>query len=216
LPARKTHGDQNVLDNAAAGYPSAMTSAITSNELRERIASEAPLWILDVRTPAEFETSHIDGSLNVPLDVLNEHSPKVAEQLDQRHDIVLVCRSGQRATQAQELLQRAGVDGGSVLENGISDWEGQGYEVNRGVQRWDLERQVRLVAGSIVLSSVLGSIAVPRLKWLAAAIGGGLTYAAVSNTCAMGTALSKLPYNRGASTDTETVLSQLASGPNDN
>jgi rhodanese-related sulfurtransferase len=216
LPARKTHGDQNVLDNAVAGYPSAMTSAITSNELRERIASKAPLWILDVRTPAEFETSHIDGSLNVPLDVLNEHSPKVAEQLDQRHDIVLVCRSGQRATQAQELLQRAGVDGGSVLENGISDWEGQGYEVNRGVQRWDLERQVRLVAGSIVLSSVLGSIAVPRLKWLAAAIGGGLTYAAVSNTCAMGTALSKLPYNRGASTDTETVLSRLASRPNDN
>jgi rhodanese-related sulfurtransferase len=193
-----------------------MTAAITSNELRERIASATPLWILDVRTPAEFETSHIDGSLNVPLDVLNEHGPKVAEQLDQSHDIVLVCRSGQRATQAQELLQRAGVDRGSVLENGISDWEGRGYDVNRGIQRWDLERQVRLVAGSIVLSSVLGSIAIPRLKWLAAAIGGGLTYAAVSNTCAMGTALSKLPYNRGASTDTESVLSRLASGPNDN
>ena len=116
----------------------------------------------------------------------------------------------------RELLQRAGVGGGTVLENGISDWEGQGYEVNRGIQRWDLERQVRLVAGSIVLSSVLGSVAIPRLKWLAAAIGGGLTYAAVSNTCAMGTALSKLPYNRGASTDTETVLSRLASGPSDN
>ena len=76
---------------------------------------------------------------------------------------------------------------------------GKGFDVKRGVQRWDLERQVRLVAGSIVLSSVLGSIAVPRLKWLAAQ-SGGLTYAAVSNTGAMGTALSKLPYNRGATT----------------
>ena len=122
-----------------------MTAAITSNELRERIASATPLWILDVRTPSEFETAHIDGSLNVPLDVLNEHGSKVAEQLDQSHDIVLVCRSGQRATQAWELLQRVGVDGGSVLENGISDWEGRGYDVNRGIQRWDLERQVRLV-----------------------------------------------------------------------
>jgi rhodanese-related sulfurtransferase len=193
-----------------------MPAAITSTELRDRIASDAQLWILDVRTPAEFETSHIDGSLNVPLDVLNQHGPKVAEKLDESRDIVLVCRSGQRAAQAAELLQSEGVTGGSVLENGISDWEGQGYDVKRGVQRWDLERQVRLVAGSIVLSSVLGSVAIPRLKWLAAAIGGGLTYAAVSNTCAMGTALSKLPYNRGASTDTETVLSQLASGPNDN
>jgi rhodanese-related sulfurtransferase len=188
-----------------------MTSAITSNELRERIASTTPPRILDVRTPAEFETSHIAGSVNVPLDVLNDHAPKVAEQLDQNQDIVLVCRSGQRATQAQQLLHGSGVTGGSVLEHGIADWESQGYDVNRGEQRWDLERQVRLVAGSIVLSAVVGSIAVPRLKWLAAAIGGGLTYAAISNTCAMGTALSKLPYNRGASTDAETLLSRLGS-----
>lgn len=189
-----------------------MTAAITSTELRDRIGSQTPLWILDVRTPAEFETAHIGGSYNVPLDLLDDHRSEVAEQLDEGQDIVLVCRTGQRATQAAELLQSVGVADGRVLENGITDWEGQGFEVNRGVQRWDLERQVRLVAGSIVLSSVLGSIAVPRLKWLAAAIGGGLAYAAVSNTCAMGTALSKLPDNRGASADAETVLSQLASG----
>jgi rhodanese-related sulfurtransferase len=193
-----------------------MTAAITSPELRDRIASDTPLQILDVRTPAEFETSHIDGSLNVPLDLLTDHGSKVAEQLDRNTDIVLVCRSGQRSTQAAELLQGQGVTGGTILENGITDWEAQGYDVKRGVQRWDLERQVRLVAGSIVLSSVLGSVAVPRLKWLAAAIGGGLTYAAISNTCAMGTALSKLPYNRGASTDAETVLAQLATGPDGN
>jgi rhodanese-related sulfurtransferase len=188
-------------------------TAITSTELRDRLASQTPPWILDVRTPAEFETAHIDGSYNVPLDVLNDRGSEVARQLDQSHDIVLVCRSGQRASQAAELLQSEGVTGGSVLENGITDWEGQGFDVKRGLQRWDLERQVRLVAGSIVLSSVLGSIAVPRLKWLAAAIGGGLTYAAVSNTCAMGTALSKLPYNRGVTTDAESVLSRLATPP---
>lgn len=187
-----------------------MTAAITSTELRDRLASQTPLSILDVRTPAEFETAHIDGSYNVPLDVLNDHGSDVAEHLDQSHDIVLVCRSGQRASQAAELLQSAGVAGGTVLENGIADWESQGFEVTRGVQRWELERQVRLVAGSIVLSSVLGSVAFPRLKWLAAAIGGGLTYAAISNTCAMGTALSKLPYNRGATSDARTVLSRLA------
>ena len=124
-----------------------------------------------------------------------------------------MCRSGQRSTQAAEFLRNAGLTGGRVLDKGISNWEGQGFAVDRGVQRWDLERQVRLVAGSIVLSSVVGSVAVPRLKWLAAAIGAGSTYAAVSNTCAMGTALSKLPYNRVATSDANTVLSQLASSP---
>jgi rhodanese-related sulfurtransferase len=184
--------------------------AITSTELRELLESSTAPRILDVRTPAEFETSHIAGSYNVPLDVVEQHGSQITERLDQDRDVVLICRSGQRSTKAHTLLRNAGLAGGRVLEKGILDWEGQGFAVDRGAQRWDLERQVRLVAGSIVLSSVLGSVAVPRLKWLAAAIGGGLTFAAVSNTCAMGTALSKLPYNRGATTDAETVLSSLS------
>ena len=183
--------------------------AITSAELHAQLESSTALRIVDVRTPAEFETSHIPGSSNVPLDVLDEHSREIAQLLGGDQEAVLVCRSGQRSTKAHKLLRNAGLTGGRVLEKGILDWEGQGFSVDRGAQRWDLERQVRLVAGSVVLSSVLGSIVVPRLKWLAAGIGGGLTYAALSNTCAMATMLSKLPYNRGAKLDAETAVSQL-------
>jgi rhodanese-related sulfurtransferase len=185
------------------------TDVITSPELHTLLESPTAPRVVDVRTPAEFETSHIAGSYNVPLDVVDQLGPEIARRLDGHSDVVLVCRSGQRSTKAQTLLRNAGLSSGRVLENGITDWEGRGFAVDRGAQRWDLERQVRLVAGSIVLSSVLGSVAAPRLKWLAAAIGAGLTYAAVSNTCAMGTALSKLPYNRGATSDAETILSQL-------
>lgn len=183
--------------------------AIASAELREQLESSAAPRIVDVRTAAEFETSHISGSYNVPLDVLAEHSREIAQLLGGDQDVVLVCRSGQRSTKAHTLLRNAGLSGGRVLENGILDWEGRGFVVDRGAQRWELERQVRLVAGSVVLSSVLGSVALPRLKWVAAAIGGGLTFAALANTCAMATALSKLPYNRGATSDPETVLSAL-------
>lgn len=194
----------------------APTAAISSTELRDLLEStepRKPLRILDVRSPAEFETAHIRGSHNVPLDVLDKHGADVVRRIDQGDDIVLVCRSGQRAAQAAALLHDAGLAGGRVLENGITDWEGRGFDVNRGVQRWNLERQVRLIAGSLVVTSVVGSIAVPRLKWLAAAAGAGLTYAAVSNTCAMGTALSKLPYNRGTTSDAKTVLSELSAPP---
>ncbi len=186
------------------------TDAIDSRALRELLESSTTtaVRVVDVRTPIEFETAHISGSLNVPLDLLDDHASEIARQLDQ-NDVVLVCRSGQRSSKAHTILRNQGLSGGRVLDNGITGWEAQGFAVDRGAQRWDLERQVRLVAGSIVLSSVLGSVAIPRLKWLAAAIGGGLTFAAVSNTCAMGTALSKLPYNRGATTDATTVLAQL-------
>ncbi|OBJ01759.1 rhodanese-like domain-containing protein [Mycobacterium sp. 1465703.0] len=183
--------------------------AITSVELLELLESSTAPSLVDVRTPAEFETAHITGSYNVPLDVVENHAREIAGRLDSGRGVVLVCRSGQRSTKAQALLQDAGLTGGRVLENGINDWEGRGFIVERGAQRWELERQVRLVAGSVVLSSVLGSLAVPRLKWVAAAIGGGLTFAALTDTCAMATALSKLPYNRGATSNAEAVLSRL-------
>jgi rhodanese-related sulfurtransferase len=186
---------------------------ITSPELRTLLESAAAPRVVDVRTPAEFETSHIAGSFNVPLDLLDRHGTEIVRRLDLDDEVVLVCRSGQRSTKAQALLRNAGLTRGRVLEQGITDWEGRGFALDRGAQRWDLERQVRLVAGSVVLSTVLGSVVVPRLKWLAAGIGAGLTYAAISNTCAMATALSKLPYNSGATPDAETILSQLDTSP---
>jgi rhodanese-related sulfurtransferase len=185
-------------------------ATIDSQYLRDLLGSATPPRVLDVRTPGEFETAHIAGAYNVPLDLLREHRDEIIKHLDE--DVVLVCRSGQRATAAEETLRSAGLSNVHILDGGITAWEAKGFAVNRGAQRWDLERQVRLVAGSIVLTSILGSVAAPKLKWVAGAIGGGLTFAALSDTCAMGMLLAKLPYNRGAACDAQTVVAQLV-GP---
>ncbi len=199
----------------AGRTPITMTAPTTidSQDLSERLSSAAPPRVLDVRTPGEFESAHIAGAYNVPLDLLREHRDEIVGHLDE--DVVLVCRSGQRAAQAEETLRAAGLVNVHILDGGISAWQAKGFAVNLGAQRWDLERQVRLVAGSIVLTSILGSLAAPKLKWVAAAIGGGLTFASLTNTCAMGMALSKLPYNRGATCDAQTVVSRLVGSPAD-
>lgn len=177
--------------------------------LQERLSSEDAPRVLDVRTPAEFETAHIPGSYNVPLDNLREHRAELRAHLDE--DVVLVCRTGGRAEQAEKALAEAGLPGLRVLEGGMVAWESNGAPVNRGKQTWELERQVRLVAGSLVLSSVLGSIVVPELKWVAGGVGAGLTFAALSNTCAMGMLLAKMPWNRrGDSCDMDGVVKALA------
>jgi rhodanese-related sulfurtransferase len=162
--------------------------------------------IIDVRTPAEFETVHIPGSYNVPLHLLQEHRAELGHHLD---DVVLVCRSGQRASQAERTLAELGLSRVHVLDGGITAWQQHGAPVTHGRPRWDLERQVRLVAGGIVLLSILGSLAVPGLQWLAAAIGAGLTIAALTNTCLMGSMLARLPYNKGANCDLDSVVRQL-------
>jgi hypothetical protein len=88
-------------------------------------------------------------------------------------------------------------------------WDDGHRPVRRGRQRWDLERQVRLVAGSLVVAGIAGSAFVPRLKYLSGAVGAGLAVAALSNSCLMGTVLSKLPYNRSAQCDVDAVIREL-------
>ncbi len=151
------------------------SSIIDAAELNELKKTGNGPRLIDVRTPGEFETAHIPGAYNVPLDLLQEHRDEIAQHLDE--NVVLICRSGQRASTAGQTLRDAGLPNVSILEGGMTAWQDKGFGVRRGAQRWDLERQVRLVAGSIVLSSVLGSIASPKLKWVAAAIGAGLTTA---------------------------------------
>lgn len=185
----------------------ARPATLDAVSLRELIDAGRAPRLLDVRTPAEFETSHIPGSYNVPLDLLKEHREELRNHLDE--DVVLVCRSGARATQAEQALAGVGLPNLKVLDGGILAWQAANAPIKRGAPRWDLERQVRLVAGSIVLASVLGSVFVPQLKWVAGFIGAGLTFAAVTNTCAMGMMLGKLPYNRGASCDLDTIVGQL-------
>ncbi|MFC5993469.1 rhodanese-like domain-containing protein [Pseudonocardia hispaniensis] len=175
--------------------------------LKERLDSDNPPRLLDVRTPGEFAAVHIPGSYNVPLDTLREHRDELRRRLDT--DVVLICRSGQRAEQAERALAEAGLPGVQVLTGGMTGWETAGGAVNRGRNIWDLERQVRFAAGSLVLTGVLGSVAVPRLKWLSGAIGAGLVFAGATGTCGMAMLLAKMPWNRPSSYDPHAVFNQL-------
>lgn len=181
---------------------------LNAADLRGLLDSPNPPRVLDVRTPGEFESVHIAGAYNVPLDLLREHRDEIRSHLDDH--VVLVCRSGQRAAQAEQTLHDTGLTNVHILDGGMNAWEANGFSVTRGAQRWELERQVRLVAGTIVALSVLASVFVPGLKWVAFAMGAGLAVAAATNTCLMGMMLAKLPYNRrGTSCDAQTIVAQL-------
>lgn len=182
-----------------------------SSLLRDLQADASIVCFLDVRTASEYETEHIPGSRHVPLDQLGS----LRAELAQLPGVVVLCQSGGRARQAARELAAAGASGVRVLDGGIGAWVAAGGDTNHGRQRWALERQVRLVAGSLVLAGVLGSVAVPRLKWLAGGVGAGLTFAAVTDTCAMGNLLGRLPYNRGGSWTAGGALCRIGGGRQD-
>lgn len=184
------------------------TTRIGADGLRRAIEDGSPLCIVDVRTGGEYSSAHIPGSHNLPLDLFRQHTDRLIG-LDR--DVVLVCQSGARADQALEALLggdsnvRAG-----VLHGGLDGWRAGGGEVTiLQSPRWAMDRQVRLVAGGLVLLGMVAGLVVPRAKWLSAGVGAGLFYSAVSNTCAMANLLGRLPYNRGADCDVEAVLARL-------
>jgi rhodanese-related sulfurtransferase len=189
----------------------ALLPAVVDAATASEIVQERPdVRFIDVRTPAEFESAHIPGSYNVPLDTLAEHRRDIGNAIS--GPAILVCRSGSRARQAEAVLRQSGMTHLHVLDGGIMAWESRGKEVKRGTQKWGLERQVRGLAGTLAFAGAIGGLLIhPLVGLLAVGIGGGLMFSALTDTCTMGMILSKLPYNHDASCDIREVIGRLQS-----
>ena len=177
-----------------------------------RLRAEHPeVRLLDVRTPAEFESEHIAGAYNVPLDTLAEHGAEIRASV--ADPVVLVCRSGQRARRADEALRAAGMRNLHLLEGGMAAWVAAGLPVRRGAPRMSLERQVRILAGLFAaVGGILALLVNPWFGLVPALIGMGLVLAGVCDSCLMGMALGRLPYNQPASCDVPAMVRALTTG----
>lgn len=184
---------------------------IRPDQLEMILREHSGIRLLDVRTPGEYESVHIRGAYNVPLDMLGEHGPDIRAHVDQ--PVVLICQSGQRARKAEEALKSAGMPNLHVLDGGVNGWVAAGKPVQRGGERISLERQVRIVAGALAATGGLLAVLVnPLFGLLAAFIGSGLVFAGVTDTCGMAMVLSRLSYNRPATCDVEAMVRALKSG----
>ena len=98
-----------------------------------------------------------------------------------------------------------------VLDGGMAEWHAGAFAVRRVRERVSLERQVRILAGAMVASGAFAALTVsPWFAIVPALVGSGLVFAGLSNTCAMGMLLARLPYNRSAvSCDTEAIVRQF-------
>lgn len=179
--------------------------------LAELLRGRPDVRLLDVRTPGEYESAHIPGAYNVPLDTLGEHAQEIRATVSE--PVVLVCQSGARARRAEEVLKDCTMGNLHVLDGGMSGWIAAGHAVNRGPERLSLERQVRIAAGSLAAAgALLALLANPLWALLPAFVGSGLVFAGVTDTCGMAMLLARLPYNRAASCDVDAMVAALRRG----
>jgi len=100
-----------------------------------------------------------------------------------------------------------------VLDGGMNAWVSAGGPVREERPRMSLERQVRIVAGSMAAAGGFLALFVnPLFAALPAFVGSGLVFAGVTDTCTMGMLLAKLPHNRPASCDVPAMVRALTAG----
>ncbi len=72
--------------------------------------------VIDVRSPKEFASEHLQGAVNIPVDELRQRLHELPD-----HKIWLICGVGKRAYYATRLLRQRGFDA-SNLSGGMKTW----------------------------------------------------------------------------------------------
>ena len=180
----------------ANANPAAVTT-ITPVELFDLSRSDRPVELIDVRTPAEFREVHATLARSVPLERLAP-AEVVRDREHPGEPLYIICRSGSRARQACEAIAATGFADRVVnVEGGTLAWERAGLPVVRGRKTISLERQIRIIAGSlVVLGVILGAVVDPWFTALSAVVGAGLVFAGVTDICPMAMGLARMPWNQ--------------------
>lgn len=102
------------------GNTGGATLSLTAEQLRDMLDRKAPMVLVDVRRPEELKDAlgKINGAINIPLSEL----PERYKELDPKQKIVLICRSGNRSTQAAKFLSEKGFKQVYNIEGGMVSW----------------------------------------------------------------------------------------------
>lgn len=170
---------------------------ISPREALTRVKTEQAR-LIDVRTPAEYRSQHAAGAEHHELSKLNE------EYIDhtllaggEERPLLMLCKSGKRAAQAAKLIEGRTKAPVLVVEGGTDLWDEQKLPVEKGEAMMSLERQVRIAAGGLVFIGTLAGFFLHQAFLVVPAfVGAGLVFAGITDTCAMGMLLAKMPWNK--------------------
>jgi rhodanese-related sulfurtransferase len=104
----------------------ASVTHLTAEQARE-VLKDTTVFLLDIRTEAEFAEGHIDGAYLLPLQVLEARIAEISQY--KNNQVLIYCRSGNRSKRGLEILQKNGFTRILHLQKGIISWLQAGYEI---------------------------------------------------------------------------------------
>jgi rhodanese-related sulfurtransferase len=161
--------------------------------LKENLES-IDLHLLDVREYAEYAGGRVKEAKLLPLGEIDKRHI----ELDHSKPIYLMCRTGKRSAEAQKKLKTLGFTNVINVSGGFEAWKKESLPFEKDEKApWALDRQVRFVAGILVLIGVVLSLLIhPYFIGISAFVGAGLTFAGATDWCGMAMLLAKMPWNQ--------------------
>ena len=159
----------------------------------KRLMAEKGAQLVDIREPMEHARESIPGARLVPLSQMGAH--------DFSRDcpaVIFHCQAGVRTTNNADKLSACGAPEIYLLKGGLAGWKEAGLPTSLDRSKpIELQRQVQIAAGSLVLLGLILAVSVsPWFAGLSAFVGCGLVFAGISGWCGMARLLAVMPWNR--------------------
>ncbi len=123
-------GAQTAPASSSASQPRFVTiSPDKAHTLIQQHKDDPNFVILDVRTPQEFQSGHIQGAINI--DFYAPDFPQQLDKLDKSKVYVLYCRSGNRSSKTVPLMKKLGFQTVYEIQGGIKAWSARGLPLVR-------------------------------------------------------------------------------------
>ena len=111
------------------GLAGELPPTITQEALLKKLRTGRAPLILDVRTPAEYQSGHVPQAVNIPHLQLSNRLSELGDVKDQ--EVVIYCERGPRAGFAESVLHNAGFDNVRHLEGDMWAWRNAGLPTER-------------------------------------------------------------------------------------
>lgn len=124
----KQRNDVNQTTNTKE-TPALFLKNIDEKNFKSLIVSQAG-FLIDVRTPGEYNEGHIPGAVNIDWKNQEEFIAKIKDYAKDK-PLLLYCRSGSRSGRASEYLKEQGYEKIYNLRSGFMGWLGMGYDLEK-------------------------------------------------------------------------------------
>jgi rhodanese-related sulfurtransferase len=171
-----------------------MRATITPEQAFSLLQEDPSYVLVDVRSAAEYRELHAEQAIHIPLEQILEQ--KSLSTLNNKKALC-ICQSGMRGEKAVEALLKNGITEVRNVEGGTRAWKNARLPIVEGEKCMSIERQVRSLAGALVLGgSLAGLLISPYFFAVPLFVGSGLLFAGITDTCGMALLLAKCPWNK--------------------